>query len=70
MIYPVFCEFDVYFICFIVFKHPKVQRGKGDLGLEFIFMVLDGNLDVSTGTPYSKIWFELQHPKVLFVPGT
>lgn len=32
--------------------------------------MLDGNLEFSPGIPDSKIWFALEHPKVLFVPAT
>lgn len=34
--------------------------------LETLCLMFDGNLNMPTEITYSKVWFALEHPKVLF----
>ncbi|KAI5670289.1 hypothetical protein M9H77_10653 [Catharanthus roseus] len=53
-----------------ILQDTKLQSSKEGSNHELLCRVLDGNLEFSPGIPDSKIWFALEHPKVLFVPAT
>ncbi|KAK7300089.1 hypothetical protein RJT34_10922 [Clitoria ternatea] len=44
-------------------QHNKWRSKKDDSFCKILYKMLDGNLDSSNDISYSKVWFELYHPK-------